>query len=57
MLLRMGFTNLYFGRAVMTDSSSQIVAMAHTEYSTVGENPMVTPKGKIILVASSHPFI
>jgi hypothetical protein len=39
MLLKRGFTNLRFSRAVVTDSLFQTVVMAQTKYSTVGENP------------------
>jgi hypothetical protein len=39
MLLRMDFTNLHFGGAVVMDSPSQTVAMAQTEHSTAGGNP------------------
>jgi hypothetical protein len=38
MLLRMNFTNLHFGEAVVTDLPSQAVTMAQTEHSTAGEN-------------------
>ena len=38
MLLRIGFTNLHFGGAVVTDSSSHAVAIAQTEHFTVGGN-------------------
>jgi hypothetical protein len=39
MLLKWDFTNLNFGSAVMMNSPSKAVAMAQTEYSTVGGNP------------------
>jgi hypothetical protein len=35
----MGFTNLHFGGAVVTDSPSQAVAMAQIEQSTADGNP------------------
>ncbi len=37
MLLR-GFTNLYFGGAVITDLLSKVVDMIQTKHSTAGEN-------------------
>jgi hypothetical protein len=38
MLLRRGFTNLYFSGAVVMDPPFQAVIMDQTEYSTASEN-------------------
>jgi hypothetical protein len=46
MLLKMGFTNLYFDRAVVTNLPSQAIDMTQTEYSIVGRNPDCHAQGK-----------
>jgi hypothetical protein len=39
MLLRRGFANLHFGRILVMDLPSQIVAIAQTKHSTGSGNP------------------
>jgi hypothetical protein len=46
MLLRKDFTNLHFGRAVVTDSPSQAVVIVQTEHFRASENLDGHTKGK-----------
>jgi hypothetical protein len=46
MLLRRGFTNLYFGETIVMDSPSQVIPVAQIKHFTASKNPNGQAQGK-----------